>query len=360
MENCNKGIQAESGYVLDPLALFYEISEDKSNTILLESLEVHTKAGNNSMLGISSALRISCLGQVVTVKILNENGKFAASKLKNVLPKEVTIADNENGFTITYPEVDANLDEDSRLKAITVIDALRKTLTIEPTSGSKKDLMLSGVFGYDLISSVEKLPEVPVGSNSCPDYCFYLLDLLVNIDHKSKKSTITAITFDESQVKAYSERVANLQAKLSNYKEVKRPDEISLSNEKVTTDISDADFRKIVENLKNNIKKGDIFQVVPSRTFSIPCPSTINAYYRLKHTNPSPYMFYMRDEDFIIFGASPESSVKYTEANREIEMSPIAGTRGRGFTADGTRIDLDLDSRIELDLRQDKKKMQNI
>ena len=65
-------------------------------------------------------------------------------------------------------------------------------------------------------------------------------------------------------------------------------------------------------------------------------------------------MFYMNDSDFVIFGASPESSVKFTAKTRQVEMYPIAGTRGRGKNEDGS-INLDLDSRIELELRQDKK-----
>nr|ELO54918.1 anthranilate synthase component I [Salmonella enterica subsp. enterica serovar Enteritidis str. 642044 8-1] len=56
------------------------------------------------------------------------------------------------------------------------------------------------------------------------------------------------------------------------------------------------------------------------------------------------------------FGASPESSLKYDAASRQIEIYPIAGTRPRGRRADGT-LDRDLDSRIELDMRTDHKEL---
>ncbi|MCH3819762.1 chorismate-binding protein, partial [Campylobacter jejuni] len=68
------------------------------------------------------------------------------------------------------------------------------------------------------------------------------------------------------------------------------------------------------------IRRGDIFQVVPSRCFSLPCPSPLAAYRRLKQTNPSPYMFYVQDEGFTLFGASPESAVKFCAASRDEEM----------------------------------------
>jgi anthranilate synthase component 1 len=65
-------------------------------------------------------------------------------------------------------------------------------------------------------------------------------------------------------------------------------------------------------------------------------------------------MFYLSDTEFTLFGASPESALKFSAANRQVEIYPIAGTRRRGFNGKGG-IDADLDSRIELELRQDEK-----
>ena len=65
-------------------------------------------------------------------------------------------------------------------------------------------------------------------------------------------------------------------------------------------------------------------------------------------------MFFMQDIDFCMFGASPESALKYLKDTNQVEIYPIAGTRPRGKHADGS-INLDLDSRIELNLREDEK-----
>ena len=65
-------------------------------------------------------------------------------------------------------------------------------------------------------------------------------------------------------------------------------------------------------------------------------------------------MFFMQDNDFTLFGASPESSLKYDAVSRQIEIYPIAGTRPRGGRADGS-LDRDLDSRIELEMRTDQR-----
>lgn len=68
---------------------------------------------------------------------------------------------------------------------------------------------------------------------------------------------------------------------------------------------SDEEFGGVVRLLQKAIRAGEIFQVVPSRRFSLPCPSPLAAYYVLKKSNPSPYMFFMQDNDFTLFGASP-------------------------------------------------------
>ncbi len=55
---------------------------------------------------------------------------------------------------------------------------------------------------------------------------------------------------------------------------------------------SDEEFGGVVRLLQKAIRAGEIFQVVPSRRFSLPCPSPLAAYYVLKKSNPSPYMFF--------------------------------------------------------------------
>jgi len=69
----------------------------------------------------------------------------------------------------------------------------------------------------------------------------------------------------------------------------------------------------------------------------------------------SPYMFYVRGldrngEPYELFGASPESNLKYDSTTREVQLYPIAGTRPRGETHE-------LDTRMELELRTDAKEI---
>lgn len=62
--------------------------------------------------------------------------------------------------------------------------------------------------------------------------------------------------------------------------------------------------------------------------------------------NPSPYMYYLKMDDDIIVGTSPEALVKVD--GRRVETRPIAGTRPRG--ADEAE-----DKALAEDLLQDEK-----
>ncbi|MFC6592996.1 anthranilate synthase component 1 [Deinococcus lacus] len=118
----------------------------------------------------------------------------------------------------------------------------------------------------------------------------------------------------------------------------------------------DSAFMAQVQRLKDHIQAGDIYQAVPSRRFSLPCPDALAAYAELKRLNPSPYLFYLDAGEFELFGASPESALKFTAQTRQAELYPIAGTRPRGRGPSGD-ISPEEDARQELELRLDRKEL---
>ena len=211
---------------------------------------------------------------------------------------------------------------------------------------------------YDLLATFETLPNVEDSANSCPDFVFYLAETLVIIDHQTKQSEIIGSVFSGKNVASnyfsVSQRLEQVKHKLGTIKPLIETVKTPITHDDLMVNKSDQEYINDVIELKENILAGDIFQVVPSRTFSLPCPHPHDAYRALKQQNPSPYMFFLQDDDFCMFGASPESALKYTKHTNQVEIYPIAGTRPRGKRADGS-IDLDLDSRLELNLQEDQK-----
>ncbi|GGF82330.1 anthranilate synthase component 1 [Alteromonas lipolytica] len=353
-------IERTATYVNDPLAAFAQLCGEKPHALLLESAEIDSKDNLQSLLMVDGALRFECRGQQVTIKALSANGKGLLPLFSEHCPADLhcnTI--NEDEISLSCHADTANLDEDSRLKSTSVFDVLRMVIKqITPLRDHQHAVFLGGVFAYDLLATFEELPEVGEGGNDCADYVFYLAETLITFDHQTRQARLLGSVFSGSEVAtsyfAIAQRLEALCSELQDLAPLDlSPVAINESTE-LKVDKSDEEYCNDVLTLKEHILAGDIFQVVPSRTFSLPCPAPLTAYAALKVQNPSPYMFYMQDAEFTIFGASPESAIKYTAETNVVEIYPIAGTRPRGKRPNG-EIDHDMDSRIELDLREDQK-----
>jgi anthranilate synthase component I len=348
-------------YVADPLHAYQYLCQGRSNNLLLESAEIDSKDNLKSLLLVDAAIKLECHGQQVYCRALSDNGHAVLPMFDEYCPVGVTHEyDPAKGLvTLTFPTPDTELDEDSRLKAPAVFDALRLiTNKITAIRQNPHAVFLGGALAYDLLASFEKLPEVEDSANTCPDFVFYLAETLVIIDHQTQQSEIIGSVFSGKNVGnnyfSVSQRLEQVKHKLSTIKPLADTEKNAITNQDLAVNKSDQEYIDDVVRLKENILSGDIFQVVPSRTFSLPCPHPHDAYRALKQQNPSPYMFFLQDDDFCMFGASPESALKYTKQTNQVEIYPIAGTRPRGKRADGS-IDLDLDSRLELNLQEDQK-----
>lgn len=71
-------------------------------------------------------------------------------------------------------------------------------------------------------------------------------------------------------------------------------------------------------------------------------------YRKLRNANPSPYMFYIDFDEYVLLGASPESLIK--TIGSQVITNPIAGTRPRG----NTQLE---DSYYEKELLEDEKEL---
>jgi len=373
-------IEQVGHYIDNPLAAFAHLCGNKSNALLLESAEIDSKDDLQSLLMVDAALRMECRGNRVEVKALTGNGASVLPLFACHAPEGLHVTERtDTSVTLLCDDADSELDEDSRLKAASVMDALRIVINkITPIRQHPHAVFLGGVFAYDMLAGFEKLPDVAEGENDCPDFVFYLAETLITVDHQTRETHLIGSVFSGDEVaqqyfaiaqrlEAIHQQLHDMPAKpvLVNKNAASQSGQTlsatasvqngqTLSSLDASVDISDEQFCTHVLDLKQHILAGDIFQVVPSRTFSLPCPSPLLAYAKLKESNPSPYMFYMQDAAFSIFGASPESALKYESESNQVEIYPIAGTRPRGKRPDGI-IDRDLDSRIELNLREDTK-----
>ncbi|MGR5238144.1 anthranilate synthase component 1 [Vibrio alfacsensis] len=346
-------LSASVPYTQDPTRLFHTLCENKTDSLLLESAEIDSKQDLKSLLIVDSAVRIVCYGHTVSMHALTDNGKNLLTHLNNNVRGDIACQFDGSTLTLTFTQSCDTLDEDARLREASSFDALRLVQhSFDISAQDKHAIFLGGLFAYDLVANFEPLGNAQT-TNQCPDYVFYVAETLLVVDHQTESCQLQATLFvDDSQKETLERRIVEISAQCTSPKHLPRAKE--LTDVTVQPSVSDQDFCQIVRDLKQYVVKGDIFQVVPSRRFTLPCPSPLAAYKELKQSNPSPYMFYMQDELFTLFGASPESALKYEIDTNQVEIYPIAGTRRRGKRPNG-EIDFDLDSRIELELRTDTK-----
>ncbi len=88
-------------------------------------------------------------------------------------------------------------------------------------------------------------------------------------------------------------------------------------------------YKKNVEQIRQEIIKGNLLQAVPSRRLEIKTEMrALDAYRNLRSANPSPYLFFIDFGDYQMFGASPEVHIKVKKG--KVIIRPLAGTRRRG------------------------------
>ena len=199
---------------------------------------------------------------------------------------------------------------------------------------------LVGFLSWGAVNLIEKLPPPGEADYELPLYRFTQFDSLVVMDHKTAQLLLVSVVFiDGSDLRSsYDQAVARIEALQV---ELSKPTPTTLSepnwpDPQYTKRTSRADFLNQVEQAKEYVRKGDVFQVVISQRFDQEIEADVLDVYRaLRALNPSPYMYLTRWQDdsgaFSIVGSSPEALVKVS--GRHVITHPIAGSRPRGGDA---------------------------
>ncbi|MDP5276970.1 anthranilate synthase component I family protein [Chengkuizengella axinellae] len=217
-----------------------------------------------------------------------------------------------------------------------------------------------GYWSYDVIRSIEKIPNLSEEDLELPDYYFMMMDELWIIDQKNEclycavHTPISTSFVNEDILRTIYQ---NASEKVQQMKKVwddiitsqenepaKQRKEIyaaSVGEEQLHIDVESIagvekafakkDYMDAVKRIQEYIAQGDIFQVNLSLRQSRRINSSPEELYEwLRILNPSPYMSYMKCPEFHLVSASPELLVKVEDGI--VSTRPIAGTRRRGIT----------------------------
>lgn len=190
---------------------------------------------------------------------------------------------------------------------------------------------LVGVFGWDAVRAVEKLPPQKSTSTQQPESSLMVVGELVAFDHFRQTVTLiyNAVTGTPwAEVSAAIQAMATDLAQPSDeYIHVHR-NRNELPIAVATRSMSSADFQGLVAAAKEEIAAGEVFQIVLSQRFDLGrVENPFNVYRVLRQVNPSSYLYYLQTPEVTIAGASPESLVRLRDG--VVTTRPIAGSRPR-------------------------------
>ncbi len=285
-----------------PLSIFAKIDRD-SYSFLLESVEGGEHIARYSFLGSSPALIFLSKGKAVELREGNISKRF-----------------------------ETNADPLEELKKILSQYKFVRVKGLPRFCGG-----LVGFFGYDTVRFMEDIPDENRDDLELPDAVFMLTDTILIFDHLKNtiKVVSNACVKNNNAGRSYNEAVEKIKeltriikagaggrARTFKVKKAKR-------RLRVKSNFTRKAFTDSVKKAKEYIRNGDIIQVVLSQRLEVPIRAEPFRIYRaLRSINPSPYMYYLKCDNFMLIGASPEIMVRCEDGN--VELRPIAGTRPRG------------------------------
>ncbi|WP_327298181.1 MULTISPECIES: anthranilate synthase component I [unclassified Streptomyces] len=196
-----------------------------------------------------------------------------------------------------------------------------------------------GYLGYDIVRRLEKVGPGERDDLKLPELTMLLTSDLAVLDHWAGTVMLIANAINHNDLdtgvdEAYADamtRLDTMEADLARPAGT-APAVLPASELPEYTALwGGKDYQDVVEDIKERIRAGEAFQVVPSQRFETACTaSALDVYRVLRATNPSPYMYLFRFDGFDVVGSSPEALVKVEDGRAMVH--PIAGTRHRGAT----------------------------
>ncbi len=301
-----------------PLSVYLKLA-DGPHTYLFESVEGGERSGRWSIIGLPAQRVYAFHGHTLIV--------------------------SEDGIEIEHRQVDDPLAEVERIRTA------QRVPEVPGLPGFAGGLV--GWFGFESIGYIEPrfVAQDKPDELSTPDILLMQSDELAVFDNlKGRLYLIVHAEADAPHAYARAQRrldalVHRLRQAGSGYPETLQGQVLDEADFK--SGFSREGYIKAVEQVKDYIRSGDVFQVVLSQRLSVPFHARpVDVYRALRAMNPSPYMYFLDTGRTQVVGSSPEILVRLNDGI--VTVRPIAGTRPRGETQE-------LDVALEAELLADPK-----
>ncbi len=229
---------------------------------------------------------------------------------------QISINNNNVKFKIDRKEVEYKLEKNK--KAIDYLNKFKNQFEVD-----KNDFNFpsNGLFGYTSYDSVRYFDNISLSNSKeidIPEILYDVFKYVIVFNHYNNELFIFEHLYGGDK-KSEIKKIKNIILGKPVTPFVFKRDNIEKTN------LTDFEFKKLVDKGVNHCKLGDVFQIVLSKRFYQKFKGDEFQVYRaLRSINPSPYLFYFDYGSFKIFGSSPEAQIIIKEDKATIY--PIAGT----------------------------------
>ena len=179
----------------------------------------------------------------------------------------------------------------------------------------------NGLFGYTSYDSIKYFDNISISNSkeiNIPEILYDAFKYVVVFNHFNNELLIFEHLYGDdgiSEIEKIKNIILGKPVTPFSFK----------TNDKERTNLSDTEFKKLVDKGIKHCELGDVFQIVLSKRFYQDFQGDEFQVYRaLRSINPSPYLFYFDYGSFKIFGSSPEAQIVIK--GDKATIYPIAGT----------------------------------
>jgi len=206
----------------------------------------------------------------------------------------------------------------------TVPSAIQEFLHYFDVEEHEETPVFNGVFGHVGFDGVQYFDSLSFDKKKrrfdIPEIRYTFYRFVIAIDHFKNEMYIL-----ENQLPGEDSEISRLESLISSQKIPGH--EFHLAGEE-RSNLTDEEFKHLVEVGKEHCQQGDVFQIVFSRQFEQSFKGDdFNVYRVLRSINPSPYLFYFDYGSYKVFGSSPEAQMVVKDGVARV--NPIAGTYRR-------------------------------
>lgn len=272
---------------LTPVSVYLQIRDRYANPILLESSDYH---------GHEDSYSYICCDPFATFSLID-------GQINETLP-------------------DGSYSKRSLAEGQKLMGVLRDFANRFETEQLDFKFITSGLFGYvqyDAVSFFEDIKLKNTQPSAIPLMHYAVYRNMIVVDHFKNELYIFE-HYLEGEDEASG--IPKIEMILNN----KNIPSYSFKEEgEETSNYTDLEFLDILSKGRDHCFKGNVFQIVLSRSFSVGFKGDeFNVYRALRSINPSPYLFYFDYGSYKVFGSSPEAQIVIKQ--NKATIYPIAGT----------------------------------